>query len=244
MVMNGVAKMTKKKVFNKLISLALSVSTLVCPLVYSIPAFAEPRLEQINQEKTTNTSQNSMTMRQKLEASKNSIVVSKIQKGEAYIPGGTELTVEVVDEITSKKSKTGEFIKLKLLDNVIINDVIVIPAGASVDGHITKAKGSGMFGRAGTLEFSIDSVKTINNIVVPLEYVGRIKAGNDGGAIAVVAFASILGGAFMKGENVRIPAGTKILAKVTTDTDLMTKLDNLAEAMNPEKPHGVSITIK
>lgn len=236
--------MMKKKAFNKLISLTLSVSTFVCPLVYSIPAFAEPRLEQVNQAKTTNTSQGSMTMRQRLEASKNSVSVSKIQKGEAYIPGGTELTVEVVEELTSKRNKTGEFVKLKLLDNVIINDVIVIPAGASVDGHITKAKGSGMFGRAGTLEFSVDSVKTINNIVVPLEYVGRIQAGSDGGAVAVVAFVSILGGAFMKGANVRIPAGTKILAKVSTDTDLMTKLDNLAETMNPEKAHGVSITIK
>ena len=230
--------------FKKIVSITLSVATFVCPLTYSIPAFAEPRLEQVKQSRTTNTSEGTMTMRQKLEASKNNISVSKIQKGEAYIPGGTELTVEVVEELNSKRNKTGEFIKLKLLDNVIINDVIVIPAGASVDGHITQARGSGMFGRAGKLEFSIDSVKTINNIVVPLEYVGRIQAGNDDGAVAVVAFVSVIGGAFMKGANVRIPAGTKLLAKVPTDTDLMTKLDNLAEAMNPEKAHGVSITIK
>ena len=235
--------MMKKKAFNKLVSLTLSVSTFVCPLVYSIPAFAEPRLHQVNQS-TTSTSQGSMTMRQKLEASRNSVSVSKIQKGEAYIPGGTELTVEVVEELSSKKNKTNEVIKLRLLDNVIINDVVVIPAGASVDGHITKSKGSGLFGRAGTLEFSVDSVKTINNIVVPLEYVGRIQAGSDGGAIAVFALVSMVGGVFMKGANVRVPAGTKILAKVSTDTDLMTRLDNLAEAMNPEKVHGVSITIK
>ena len=131
-----------------------------------------------------------------------------------------------------------------MVDNLIINDVIIIPAGATVEGHITKAKGAGMFGRAGTLEFSVDSVKTINNITVPLEYVGRIQAGSDGGAIAVFAVVSMLGGALMKGANVKIPAGTKILAKVSTDTDLMTKLDKLAEAMDPEKPHGVSISLK
>ena len=106
------------------------------------------------------------------------------------------------------------------------------------------SKGSGLFGRAGTLEFSVDSVKTINNIAIPLEYVGRIQAGSDGGAVAVAAAVSLVGGLFMKGANVKIPAGTKVLAKVKDDTDLMTKLDNLKEAMNPETPHGVSITLK
>ena len=90
----------------------------------------------------------------------------------------------------------------------------------------------------------MDSVKTINNVTIPLEYVGRIQAGSDGGSVAVVALVSVVGGIFMKGANVRIPAGTKIMSKVKTDTDLMTKLDNLAEAMDPAKPHGVSITIK
>jgi len=237
-----------KNGFKKCISLTLCLSTFVCPLLYATPVLAAPRLYEVKKEGANETEKTERkTMRQLVEEAKagnSNVKVSKIPAGEAYIPSGTELTVEVIDELSSKKNKTNEAIRLKLVDNLIINDVIIIPAGATVEGHITKAKGAGMFGRAGTLEFSVDSVKTINNITVPLEYVGRIQAGSDGGAIAVFAVVSMLGGALMKGANVKIPAGTKILAKVSTDTDLMTKLDKLAEAMDPEKPHGVSISLK
>ena len=231
-----------------IVSVTLSISTLVCPLLYSAPVYAAPQLHQVKQE--TNNKENAegkTSMRERIaeaKAGNAKAKESKIPAGEAYVPGGTELAVEVVDELSSKKCKTGETIRLKLVDNLIINDVIVVPAGASVEGHITKSKGSGLFGRAGTLEFSVDSVKTINNIAIPLEYVGRIQAGSDGGAVAVAAAVSLVGGLFMKGANVKIPAGTKVLAKVKDDTDLMTKLDNLKEAMNPETPHGVSITLK
>jgi hypothetical protein len=53
-----------------------------------------------------------------------------------------------------------------------------------------------------------------------------------------------VGGLFMKGKNVNIPAGTKLAAKVKNDTDLQASLAQLPEVMNPQKPHGVSITIK
>ena len=231
-----------------LISVTLSISTVVCPLLYSAPAWAAPRLYEVKQETSgEQQAQEKKTMRELVEAAKSGnsdVRVTKIPKGEAYIPMGTELAVEVVEELSGKKNKPGEAIKLRLCDNIIINDVIVVPAGAPVEGHITKAKGPGLLGRAGTLEFSVDSVKTINNITSPLEYVGHIQAGSDGGAIAVVALVSVVGGIFMKGANVRVPAGTKVMSKVKADTDLMTKLDNLAEAMDPAKPHGVSITLK
>lgn len=130
------------------------------------------------------------------------------------------------------------------MDNIIINDVIVIPAGTPVEGVVTKATKSGMFGRSGKLEFTITSVKTINNVQIPLEYTAFKKAGHDGGAIAVAAVVSFVGGMFMKGKNVEFPAGSHFQAKVVSDTDLLVKLSDLAAAMDPNKPHGVAIMLK
>ena len=67
---------------------------------------------------------------------------------------------------------------------------------------------------------------------------------NDGGAVAVVAVVSILGGALMREANVSFPEGSVFEAKVAADTDLNVTIDELPEAMNPEKPHGVAITIQ
>lgn len=169
--------------------------------------------------------------------------LSHIAEGEAYIPAETIINVELTDAISSKTIKKGDRVPLRTLENIIINNVIVIPAGTPVEGVVTKATKSGLFGRSGKLEFTINSVKTVNNVRIPLQYVAMKEAGSDGGAVAVAALVSVVGGLFMKGKNVEFPAGTQFQAKVTTDTDLHVTLKDLPTAMDPNKPHGVSITL-
>lgn len=134
--------------------------------------------------------------------------VSTIPKGEAYIPKDTTINVELTSAISSKTSHKGDIVPLQTSSNLVINDVVVIPAGTKVNGVITVARKNGMFGRSGKLEFTINDVKTLNNIRVPLQYTGKKKAGNDGGAVAVAAAVTLVGGLFMKGKNVDFPAGT------------------------------------
>ncbi len=172
------------------------------------------------------------------------VEVSKIPEGNAYIPKDTVLNMELQTEISSKTAKEGDDVPLVMTDNIIINDITVIPSGSRVNAKVTKVSRSGMFGRAGKLEFMIDSVETLNGVRIPLEYAASREAGSDDGAIAVAAAVSVIGGLFMKGKNVSFPAGSKFSAKVIEDTDLKVSLEQLAEVMDPAKPHGVSITIR
>jgi len=226
------------------ISLCLSLTIFASPYLLAAPCYADPKIEQIQPQKQTETTQpQSFKERMQLKEKENAHI-SNMQAGEAYIPAGTQVSVATINELTSKKNKKGEQVQFKLLENLILNDVVVIPSGATVYGRLTDVTSSGFFGRAGKLIFSIDSVKTVNGVEIPLEYMGKIEAGSDGGAVVVTAVVSLLGGFLMKGKNVNIPAGTKFAAKVKNDTDLQTTLKDLKTAMNPEKPHGVSITIK
>lgn len=170
--------------------------------------------------------------------------ITSIPADHAYIPADTIFQVELTQEISSKTMKKGNPVPLVLRENVIINDVIVVPAGTKVEGVVINARRNGMFGRSGKLEFSINSVKSLNGVQIPLQYLTEKKAGHDGGAVAVAAVVSLVGGLFMKGKNVSFPAGSVFDARVTADTDLNVTLDELADVMNPNKPHGVSITIK
>ena len=171
------------------------------------------------------------------------VEVTKIPEGNAYIPKGVILKVELTKELSSKKSKVGDSVPLKLVENLIVNGVIVAPAGSDVKGVVTKARKAGGLGRGGKLEFTIVSVKAINGVEIPLQYSKYQHGAGDGGAVAVVAFVSIVGGIFMKGKNVVFNEGLQFDAEVTADTDLKVPLDELAEAMDASKPHGVSITI-
>lgn len=170
--------------------------------------------------------------------------ISTIPANHAYIPKNTILTVELTQDISSKHIKTGMPVPLTLKENLIVNDVVVAPAGTEVYGVVNKATKSGFFGRSGKLEFQINSLNVVNGVKIPLQYTTKKEAGSDGGAVAVALLASTVGGFLMKGKNVTYKAGTLFEARVTADTDLITTLDGLADAMNPAKPHGTVITIK
>lgn len=219
----------------KFISTGLCVTMLLTSTPHVFCAASDHMSDSASTTTTTPKSQQNPRGQQTL---------SSVQNTHAYIPKDTILTVELTSELTSKKAKKGDVVPIKMSQNVIINDVVVIPEGATVKATVTKAKKAGGFGRAGKLEFTIDSVKTINGVDVPLEYSAMKKAGNDGGAVAVGVLLSVVGGLFMKGKNVSFSAGTTFEAKVSADTDLGVSLDNLAEAMSLEKPHGISITLK
>jgi hypothetical protein len=170
--------------------------------------------------------------------------VKTIMPGHAYIPKGTVLQVELTQELSSKRAKVGDAVPLKLVENVIVNDVVVIPAGTDVEGVVTAARKAGGLGRGGKLEFSITGVKTINNVKVPLNFTKGEHGAGDAGGVAVFAAVSIVGGLFMKGKNVIYNPGLKFDAEVTTDTDLNTPFEKLAEVMDESKPHGTVITIQ
>lgn len=170
--------------------------------------------------------------------------ITTIPSNHAYIPQDTILTIELMEEISSKHIKAGMPVPLTLKENLIVNDVIVAPAGTEVYGVVTKATKSGFFGRSGKLEFTINSLTAINGVKIPLQYVTKKEAGSDGGAVAVAAVLTVVGGFLMKGKNVSYQAGSLFDARVTADTDLEVTLDGLAEAMNPNKPHGTVIVIK
>jgi len=172
------------------------------------------------------------------------VKISTIPEGNAYIPKGTVLQVELTKELSSKKSHVGDAVPLRLVENLIVNGVVVAPAGSEVKGVVTKARKAGGLGRGGKLEFQIVSVKAINGVEIPLQYTKGEHGAGDGGAVAVVAFVSIVGGIFMKGKNVVYNEGLKFDAQVTANTDLKVPLDGLKEAMDAGKPHGVSITIR
>ena len=169
--------------------------------------------------------------------------ISKVKKGNAYIPEGTILEVETSRTFSSKNFKEGDTVPLRLAENLVVNDVVVAPRFSRVRGIVTKARRASGFGVRGKLEFKVISVRTINGVDIPLRYSQNNAGSNDDGAVAVAALVSLVGGAFMKGTNVTIHQGTRFSAEVAVDTDLETSLDNLSAAMNTDKPQGTRVNI-
>ena len=87
------------------------------------------------------------------------------------------------------------------------------------------------------------TIKTVNGIKVPLMKGLEGKGKTDGGAVAVAAAVSLLGGIFMKGSGVVYEPGTNFTVEVKNDTDLQCTPENLAKAMDPTIPRGQVIHV-
>ena len=97
--------------------------------------------------------------------------------------------------------------------------MLVLPRGAQGSGVITKVNGPKFFGRSGSLEISFDQVISIDEDTIPTvlgpeakEQIKMQAAAVGASAIGALALGPIglVGGFFVKGKDVDIPAGTEL----------------------------------
>lgn len=171
------------------------------------------------------------------------VELQKIPEGNLFIPKNTSFEVTLGRDISSKKSKQGESVDLIMVENLIINDVVVIPKGTIGKAVIASSRKNGFFGRKGKLELEPQYITTLNGIKVPLTNNFESQGKSDGGAVAVGAAVTLVGGFFMKGTNIYHPAGTVITVSVPDFIDLKVTNDTIAEEMKSDKPRGKEIRI-
>lgn len=191
-----------------------------------------------------------LTFKQRLELKKQEeekqaarISISKVLPGHIYIPKKTLLNVELVEAANSKTHKKNQQVEFRTTENLIINGVVVIPKGTVGMGYVYEVQKAGGFGRKGVLRIAGHEIKTLNNVSVPLRKGLEGKGKTDGGAVAVAAAVSLVGGLFMKGSNINYPAGTDFQVEVRENVDLGVTQAELADAMNPNVPHGQVIIV-
>jgi len=85
----------------------------------------------------------------------------------------------VVDEtVSSKTAKPGDTFKLAVAEAVLVDNRIVIARGAPATGRITALKKKSFATHNGSLEVSVDSVRTVDGRTVAVD--GRVSIGGEG----------------------------------------------------------------
>lgn len=178
------------------------------------------------------------------QAATQKLAITNVLPGHIYIPKQTMLNVELIEAANSKTLKKNQQVEFRTTENLIINGVVVIPKGTVGMGYVYEVQKAGGFGRKGVLRIAGKEIKTLNNVTVPLRKGLEGKGKTDGGAVAVAAAVSLVGGLFMKGSNINYPAGTDFQVEVRDNVDLGVTPEELKEAMNPNIPHGQELTIE
>ncbi len=172
-------------------------------------------------------------------------------QGTATLQDGTRIRLEVLNELSSNKSRAGQEVKLRVRDDVMgSKQEVLIRKGAPAFGRVTRAKGSGGLGRSGKLEFVIDTVQAIDGSKVPLrseQTVSGRKRFAEVGAAAVLVTPLAL---FVKGRNATIKSGTVLETYINEDATIQVGANAAPDAddaafsralPNPTTPREVDV---
>jgi hypothetical protein len=156
---------------------------------------------------------------------------------ELILANGTPIHLKLSKTISSATAHVGELVELEVLEEVIVDDLTVIPRGATATGMVKEAEPKKRMGHGGKLGFLVYSVRLSDNEKAPTRSYQESN-GTNTSAGAVLPLAS--------GKDVVFTQGMEFTAFVDGDTHLKreafqtTKDDGNAApasaAQNPPRP--------
>jgi hypothetical protein len=140
---------------------------------------------------------------------------------------GTPVKLRLSQTISSSDAKVGQEIPFEVVEELKVDDVVVLPKGATAIGTVTEADHKKSMGRAGKLNLNISYARLADQEKVALRAVKDSKGGGHVGAMtgAIVATSIIFFPAaplflFIHGKDITIPQGTEVMAFVEGDMHL------------------------
>jgi hypothetical protein len=109
-------------------------------------------------------------------------VAAVVCSAQMEIPEGTKIRVRLEQQLSSATADENQPVTLAVADDVLVNDVVVIPHDAVVNRTVVDSVKKRRMGRTGKLDFSIDAVVLSDGNKVPLRY--RLEK-KEGGSHAV-----------------------------------------------------------
>lgn len=159
--------------------------------------------------------------------------VSGVLPGNAFVPKGTLLDVEIASPVNSGDLDVGDIVYFKLQRGLSVDGVLVLPAGAAGEAVVTDIRRANFFGRGGGITLAAKSLLTANGAEIPLTLEIKKYGGDDNYVFASIFLKSKyrLAGAVFRGSDQIIPVGTRFQVAVASDADLGCRAERLPVVM-------------
>ena len=187
----------------------------------------EARLAEIDKKVIGNVSMEPMAFR--LEQ----LVHLTIERGlislhTVTIPAGTEIRRRMKKDLSSLTAAKGDKIPMVVADDLFINgNILAMTKGGIVTAEVKNVRRGGRFGRTGYVNLDVRNIESMDASLLPIKIedagskFDKRKIGMAAGASTlgylVLGPIGLAGGAFIKGGEVEVPAGTEISVVTTED---------------------------
>jgi hypothetical protein len=150
-----------------------------------------------------------------------------IDVGTATLTKDTLVKIKIVTPLDTKTSRPGDVVVFQAVDDVYAEGELVIARGAQGLGKVTKVEPARNFGRDAQLEISFDTIDAIDGSTVDVLLGDKAKqetqsltkaAGASVAGMVILGPIGVVGGAFVHGKEVSIPADSQLYIQVKADT--------------------------
>ena len=153
----------------------------------------------------------------------------EVDRQQRTIPAGTMIPVRLLQTSSSGIVNAGDSFRIEVLEDIIVDGAVVIPAGSPGSGKVTLAVPARSMGRAGELRVSLDFVHTYDNIPVPVEANEQTAARDTelmGKSFLAYVFLGPVGLLTLleKGQNITIPADSQFYVMVRMPINVMGRI--------------------
>jgi PEGA domain len=163
---------------------------------------------------------------------------------------GTPIKLRISQSVSSADAHVNDRVEFEVLEDVMVDNVVLIPKGSSAIGTVTEAQPKRRMARGGKLEIVLDSVRMVDGEKVALRAVKEAKGGGHTGGmtIGIVAGALVFLPAaplflLMHGKDITIPKGTEVPCFVDGDMKLDPVKFQMAQAGSTQPVIGAASTV-
>jgi hypothetical protein len=127
------------------------------------------------------------------------------------VPDGTTVAVRLIDSLDSERNQVGDSFRGSLSSPIVVNDEVVLPADADVEGRVVDVKSAGRFAGASTLVIELTKI-SVNGRSYPIHTNQWSKQGTARGKSTAAkvgggaALGAIIGGLAGGGKGAAIGA--------------------------------------
>ena len=145
------------------------------------------------------------------------------------VPANTLIKIKLVTPVNSETMKAGDEVKYQVAENVVYNGNLVFAAGALGEGHVTKVTTAKNFGRDGKIDIDFEKTQAFDGTLVDTLLGDKAKeemkseamaAGASIAGMALLGPIGIVGGLFVHGKDITLPAGTELFIQTKSDINL------------------------
>jgi len=134
---------------------------------------------------------------------------------------GTPVLLQTQEKMVSGLTPENAPVRYKVARDVTDSDaLLLVEYGSFAQGRVTRSRRRGMLGKAGQLEFTVDTVAAVDGTTVPLRSSQQMAGKDNKGAVIASALLLTVFAIFVNGKDVELPAGTEVMAYVDHDTEV------------------------